>query len=130
MRQILINLLNNAVKFTDDGPVQRDMQARLLALLGFRVMQADSGEACLTVLADTPPDLILLDRAMPGMDGLETLRQLRVEMNYAGPILIVSANAFDGDRSEALETGASGYLVKPLRLAELKDKLREHLGLH
>ena len=115
---------------TDDDPVQRDMQARLLALSGFRVMQADSGEACLAALADTRPDLILLDLAMPGLDGLETLRRLRLEMNYAGPILIVSANAFDGDRSEALETGASGYLVKPLRLAELRDKLREHLGLH
>lgn len=115
---------------TDDDATQRDMQARLLALLGFRVIQAESGEACLAILAHTRPDLVLLDLAMPGMGGLETLRRVRGSLHYGGPLLIVSANAFDADRTEALETGANGYLVKPLRMAELKDRLREHLGLH
>lgn len=115
---------------TDDDATQCGMLARLLELLGFRVFQAESGEKCLAIVGELHPDLIVLDLAMPGIGGLETLRQLRHIRRYAGPVLIVSANAFDTDRVEAINAGANGYLVKPLRMAELKDKLREHLGLN
>jgi signal transduction histidine kinase/CheY-like chemotaxis protein/purine-cytosine permease-like protein len=118
-----------SVLLADDDPTQRAMLGSYLEVLGFRVLQAESGEGCLAAVAEAPPDLVLLDLVMPGIGGLETVRRLRGELDYREPVIIVSANAFDRDRTEALAAGSDAYLVKPVRFFDLKEQLRKHLDL-
>ncbi|HWH74929.1 MAG TPA: response regulator, partial [Methylibium sp.] len=105
--------------------------AHLLQPLGFELRLAASGEEALALLrAGAAPDAILMDLAMPGIDGWETIRRLRAEgLAPAAPVAIVSANAFDKALDNDLGITAADFIVKPVRLPELLDWLGARLRL-
>lgn len=112
----------------DDQPEQRDLITTLLQPLGFGIAIAISGKTCLTQVQTRSPDLILLDLAMDGMDGIETARSLRGQ-GYHMPIVALSANAYPADREQAIDAGCSDFLAKPLQITELLAKIKLHLSL-
>ena len=117
----------------DNEEADRRLLADRLGPLGFTLLQADSGEAALALLAAQPPDApvhaIFLDLAMPGIDGWTTLRRLRDQGLSAAPAAIVSANAFDKGLENDLGISPADFLVKPVRMAELLGWLQRRLAL-
>ena len=121
------------VLVVDNEEVDRDLIGQLLAPLGFQVLQAASGEEALRLLRGLPPeaspDAILMDLAMPGIDGWETIRRLRADALSNAPVAIVSANAFDRRLDNDLGIRAEDYVLKPVRGEELLDWLGRALAL-
>ena len=121
------------VLVVDNEEVDRELLRQLLEPTGFRVEQAASGEAALEHLrahqADELPDAILMDLAMPGIDGWETIRRLRAEGLSAAPVAIVSANAFDRRLDNDVGIRADDYVLKPVRGEELLEWLGRALAL-
>jgi len=89
---------------------------------GFRVEVAYDGRAGLAAARDNPPDLVILDWMLPGLDGLEVCRRLRSATNV--PIIMLTAKDETSDRVTGLETGADDYLVKPFSFDELLARIR------
>jgi two-component system response regulator MprA len=106
----------------DDPPLRR-MLARTLTAEGFAVTAAADGPAALVAAERAAPDLIVLDVAMPAMDGLAVCRRLRAK-GLATPILMLTARDAVSDRVSGLESGADDYLVKPFAVQELVARLR------
>ncbi len=113
----------------DNEETDRRLLADRLAPLGFSLLQAESGEAALALLATEPVDAIFLDLAMPGIDGWTTLRRLRDQGLSDAPAAIVSANAFDKGLENDLGITPADFLVKPVRMAELLGWLQRRLEL-
>jgi two-component system response regulator MprA len=107
----------------DDEPAVRRSVALALELEGFDVGVAEHGVEALQALAEEPADAIVLDVAMPYLDGLELCRRLR-ETGDRTPILMLTAKDAVDDRVAGLEAGADDYLVKPFALRELVARLR------
>jgi len=107
----------------DDEPTVRDSLDRALRLDGYEVELAAGGEEGLTKAGRRPPDAIVLDVLMGGMDGLETCRELRAR-GARTPVLMLTARDAIGDRVAGLDAGADDYLVKPFALDELRARLR------
>jgi two-component system response regulator MprA len=95
---------------------------RALVFEGYDVSVAASGEAGLRVALDRPPDLVVLDMLLPGLDGLEVCRRLRAGSDV--PILILTARDEVADRVAGLDAGADDYLVKPFAVDELLARVR------
>ncbi len=112
----------------DDRPIT-DTLRRALAYEGYSVEVALRGEDALKKVLEHQPDLIVLDRMMPGMDGLEVCRRLREGGNQV-PILMLTAKDSIPDRVAGLDTGADDYLVKPMELDELRAHVRALLRRH
>ncbi|MCU0465950.1 MAG: response regulator transcription factor [Anaerolineae bacterium] len=89
---------------------------------GYRVNVARDGQTGLNIARDNPPDLVILDWMMPGLDGLEVCRRLRAASDV--PILMLTAKDDVTDRVAALDTGADDYLVKPFSIDELMARVR------
>lgn len=89
---------------------------------GYRVETAADGTAGLASARDNPPDLVILDWMLPGIDGLEVCRRLRAAGNV--PILMLTAKDAVADRVQGLDAGADDYLVKPFALDEVLARLR------
>jgi len=106
----------------DDGPVRRTL-ARTLGAEGYETALAPDGGAALVEVERDPPDAIVLDAIMPGLDGLAVARRLR-EKGVPVPILMLTARDSVADRVAGLDAGADDYLVKPFALKELKARLR------
>ena len=105
----------------DDAPVRR-MLERSLAAEGFEVEAAADGGAALVAAELSAPDLVVLDVAMPGLDGLAVCRRLRAK-GLPGAILMLTARDAVPDRVAGLEAGADDYLVKPFAMEELVARL-------
>ena len=115
----------------DNEEADRGLLRNLLQPLGFDIREAASGHDCLDLLAaGLQPEVVLLDLAMPGIDGWETLRRLRAMPGSAPQVAIVSANAFDRTFDHGLGIGSEDFFVKPLRHGELLDWLERRLELH
>ena len=106
----------------DDDEQITSFLKRALAYAGFSVDVAASGEAGLRRALTQPPDVVVLDVMMPGLDGLEVCQRLRAGDDV--PILMLTARDAVTDRVRGLETGADDYLVKPFALAELVARLQ------
>ncbi|HWH83092.1 MAG TPA: ATP-binding protein, partial [Burkholderiaceae bacterium] len=118
------------VLVVDNEEVDRELLARLLEPLGFEVSRAASGDACLALLREhAPPDAILMDLAMPGIDGWATVRAIRERELSSAPIAIVSGNAFDKGLDNDVGIGADDFILKPVRVHELLDWLGARLRL-
>jgi len=113
----------------DNEEVDRTLLARRLQALGFEVLEAGSGTAALGLLAENSVDAILMDLAMPGIDGWETVRTLRRLQLSSAPVAIVSANAFDKGQDNDAGIGAADFVTKPVRFDELLDWLGTKLAL-
>ena len=112
-----------AVLVVDDDPPIRRMLERTLAAEGYAVRTAADGGAALAAIERSVPDLVVLDVAMPGVDGLSVARRLRSK-GLAVPILMLTARDGVPDRVAGLDAGADDYLVKPFAVQELSARVR------
>ena len=113
----------------DNERNDRELLVNILAPLGFETLQAATGADCIALQARFQPDLILMDLAMPGIDGWEASRILRRDLHVAVPILIVSANAYDKNLDNPAGIAAEDFIVKPVNVAELLERIGARLGL-
>jgi len=106
----------------DDDPSVRRMLVRTLGAEGNEVESAADGGTALVAVERRAPDAVVLDVAMPGMDGLAVCRRLR-ERGLTAPVLLLTARDAVADRVAGLEAGADDYLVKPFAVEELLARL-------
>ena len=110
----------------DDAPIRLLMRT-VLREYGFDSVDAAGGEQAIALARQTTPDLILLDRNMPGMSGDETLRALRAEPRLADvPVLILSGAPMEPD--ELRDLGANGAVLKPFDVMGLVETIRKHVS--
>ncbi|HEX6122333.1 MAG TPA: response regulator transcription factor [Ktedonobacterales bacterium] len=107
----------------DDDPRITELVRRILAFEGYSVAIAATGDQALARTLERPPDLILLDLMLPGVDGLEVTRRLRQAGDNV-PILMLTARDAVTDRVAGLEVGADDYLVKPFAPEELVARVK------
>lgn len=100
-----------------------DFLRRGLTYEGFKVQTAADGYVGLETALNEPPDLVILDVMLPGIDGIEVCRRLR-ETQYPAPILMLTAKDTVGDRVKGLNVGADDYLGKPFAFEELLARIR------
>jgi DNA-binding response OmpR family regulator len=104
----------------DDDPRLLHIVAMYLGIEGYEVITAENGDDGLAKLQDRPPDLVILDIMMPGMDGIETCRRMRGHAPTADiPIVMFSALSSDDDIERARVAGANHLITKPFNLVGL-----------
>jgi DNA-binding response OmpR family regulator len=108
------------VLVVDDDPDIRDLVTMKIASAGFDVRTAADGEAALAAARAFMPDLVLLDRMMPGLDGLQVCRMLRADPDLDRTlVLMLTAKARESDVRDGFAAGADGYITKPFSPCEL-----------
>lgn len=114
----------------DDQPNNLKVIAGLLSD-EYEISIASNGETALSMLEKAQPDLILLDIMMPGMDGFETCKQLKSNPNTASiPVIFLTAKTDIDDITKGFKCGAVDYVTKPFNPAEVKARVKNHLGLY
>lgn len=114
----------------DDIREARTWLNRRLTALGFEVKEAANGRRAIEITQQWRPDMILMDIRMPGLDGLETTRQIKALCAEQRPIIVAAtASVFEEERQEILAAGCDDFLRKPIRLDELFIILEKHLHL-
>jgi CheY-like chemotaxis protein len=121
-----------SVLVVEDNPMNQIIAREMVAALGLRPAVVGSGEEAMLSCRNTPPDLVLMDIQMPGMDGLETTRRLRA-LQAAGelrrvPIIALTAHAMASDRAASLAAGMDEHLTKPVQLEQLRRVLWQWLA--
>jgi two-component system, OmpR family, response regulator MprA len=106
----------------EDDDAISDLLRRGLTYEGYSVSVAQDGPAGLRMARDAPPDLVVLDLMLPGIDGLEVCRRLRAADDV--PILVLTARGTVSDRISGLDSGADDYMVKPFSIDELLARVR------
>ncbi|HEY9739365.1 MAG TPA: ATP-binding protein, partial [Coleofasciculaceae cyanobacterium] len=118
------------VLVVDDKSANRSVLVSLLEPLGFEVLEATNGLDGLDKAREFKPDVIFMDLVMTVMDGFEATRRLRMSPDLKDVVVIaISASVFDFNRQQSREVGCDDFLSKPIREAELLEKLRLHLEL-
>jgi len=105
------------ILIVDDEPTVREVLGQYLQLEGYMVMQAADGLEALRVAEASPPDLVILDLMLPGIDGLDVCSRLRAKS--AVPILMLTARTEDADKFAGFEAGTDDYITKPFRAREV-----------
>ncbi len=117
----------------EDNPVNALVAEAMLRRAGLRVDAVHDGAQAVARLAERRYDLVLMDCQMPGMDGFEATRRVRLAEAQAGRarqrIVALTANALEGDRQRSLEAGMDDHLAKPFGEPELAVLLRRHLAV-
>src|SRR5204862_3613322 len=111
------------VLVVDDDEEARVALARILAADGFEAITAVDGEAAIGRVASDPPAVVLLDRIMPGLDGIETLRRLKAIAPEV-PVIIVTGYGDTSSAVQAMKLGADDYLTKPLQIDQILIAVR------
>jgi two-component system cell cycle response regulator DivK len=100
----------------------------VLDFAGFEVVGASSAEEGIAIALERPPDLVLMDLQLPGIDGAEALRQIRSGATNPGvPVVAVTAFAMADDRDRAFADGFDGYVEKPISARALPGQVRDFL---
>jgi two-component system response regulator MprA len=115
--------MNAHILIVDDESRVTSALRRTLAYEGYTVSTAADGESALAIARTRPPDLVILDIMLPGINGLEVCRRLRAAGDEIA-ILMLTARDTVADRVKGLETGADDYLVKPFALEELLARVK------
>jgi two-component system KDP operon response regulator KdpE len=110
------------VLVADDEPRITKLVSLALSSEGFRVVTASGGEEALQKAEEVRPDIVLLDIVMPGMDGIEVMRQLRERRPV--PVILLTAKGSTSDKAKGLDLGADDYVAKPFDLDELAARVR------
>ena len=113
------------VLVVDDEPQIRRVLRATLSARGYTLLEAHDGMEAILKSRSERPDLILLDMNLPGMDGLETCREIR--SNSSAPIIMLTVRSSENDKVRALDAGADDYVVKPFGIEELLARIRAAL---
>lgn len=114
----------------DDQPINIKLLQRKLEREGYDVLTAYNGQECLNIVAQTPPDLILLDVMMPEMDGIETCERLKQnEATETIPVIFITAKSSKEGKLEGLGVGAVDYITKPIDLEETLARVKTQLRI-
>ena len=111
----------------DEPMVQRLLRATL-ELAGYRVTSVENGTAALEIVENDPPDLVVCDIMVPGIDGIQLSTKLRREYDYKAPILVVSGQTQEKYRRATLDAGANFFLAKPFERPELLARVERLLS--
>jgi CheY-like chemotaxis protein len=117
------------VLVVDNEQVDRELVINILAPLGFNVVEAATGKECVELYPQVKPDVILMDLAMPMMDGWEASYIIRKVHHSEIPIAIVSANAYDKNLENAAGIESHDFMVKPVNVEDLLDWIGNRLAL-
>jgi CheY-like chemotaxis protein len=108
----------------DDNPTNLKLITDLLGFEGYETLQANDAEQALLIITATPPDLILMDIALPGMDGLTLARKLKDDPHTRQiPIIALTAFAMKGDEQKARAMGCDAYVTKPIDTREFPKQV-------
>lgn len=113
----------------DDELFVRELLLEFLSSEGYEVSLADSGEKAVKLMQSEPADVVLVDLKMPGIDGIETLRQIKKTAPNTLSIVMTGYPTIDSS-IEALRCGAYDYVVKPFKLNDLKSSIEKALEEH
>ena len=133
----LINNNKNAEEFSlkgkkvlvvDDNTLNLKVTSRLLGSYDLDVTLLESGEECIETIKDNNNfDLILMDQMMPGLDGTETMKKLKEIENFNIPIVVLTADAMQGQKEKYLASGFEDYISKPIDKSELSRILKKFI---
>jgi two-component system cell cycle response regulator DivK len=113
----------------EDNPLNLKLARDVLTFAKYEVIEAQSGEDALRVAQETPPDLVLMDLQLPGIDGTETLRRLREStLGPDVPVVAVTALAMAEDKERAASAGFDGYIEKPISVRALPGQIEAFLS--
>ena len=112
----------------EDNPKNLKLVRDVLTFAGYEVIEATSGEDGVRLAQESVPDLILMDLQLPGIDGAEALRQIRMSEKQV-PVVAVTAFAMNNDRMRAFDAGFDGYVEKPISVRRLPEQVRDFLRL-
>jgi two-component system, cell cycle response regulator DivK len=113
----------------EDNPLNLKLVREVLSFADYEVIEAQSGEEGLRAAQEKPPDLVLMDLQLPGIDGTETLRRLRQEtLGPDVPVVAVTAFAMAEDKERASRAGFDGYIEKPISVRALPGQIETFLG--
>jgi two-component system cell cycle response regulator DivK len=113
----------------EDHEENRRLLRDLLTSFGYELTEALTGEDGLAAAAASPPDLILMDIQLPGIDGYETTRRIKSNPVLRHiPVIAVTSYALSGDDVKAFAAGCDAYVTKPFDPAELLEKIKVYLG--
>ena len=113
-------MAGGCVLVVEDNERNMKLFRDVLAMAGFRPLQAMTGTRAVELAVEHAPQLVLMDIRLPDFDGVEALRRLREDERTAEiPVLALTAQAMEGDRERFLAAGFDGYLSKPVNVAEL-----------
>ena len=114
----------------EDNPKNLKLVRDVLTYSGYEVIEAKCGEDGVRLAAEESPDLILIDLQLPGIDGAEALRQIRLNGTNADvTVVAVTAFAMNDDRQRAFQSGFNGYVEKPISVRGLPQQIRDFLSL-
>lgn len=115
------------ILIVDDNAINLKLASVILEMEGHAVVRAVDAEQALQLLGDLVPDLILMDIALPGMDGLSLARQLKATASLSAvPIVALSAFAMKGDKERALAAGCDGYITKPIDTRRFPQQVQSY----
>jgi two-component system, cell cycle response regulator DivK len=113
----------------EDNPLNLKLIRDVLQVSGYDVVEARTGEEGLRAAEESPPDLVLMDLQLPGIDGTETLRRLRQgTLGPDVPVVAVTALAMAEDKERAARAGFDGYLEKPISVRALPGQVEAFLA--
>jgi CheY-like chemotaxis protein len=122
-------MAGEVVLVVDDNPMNLKLVRFLLKRGGYDVREAADAEQAIAILADVVPAVILMDIQLPGMDGLELTRRLKLdERTRAVPIVAVTAFAMAGDDQRAFAAGCDAYVTKPIDTRALPGLIERMVG--
>ena len=116
------------ILLAEDNEANISTFSSYLKAKGYRILVAQDGKEAIALTKAEHPDLILMDIQMPIMDGLEAIKQIRLDPNFVNmPIIALTALAMTGDREKCLEAGANEYMTKPVKLNLLAASIQQFL---
>lgn len=117
------------IMIVEDNPVNRKLTSDLLELEGFEIIQCCDAESALLALEQYTPDLILMDVALPGMDGLTLTRKLKFnKKTHKIKIIALTAFAMKSDKLKTIEAGCDGYITKPIDTRRFVSQIVSYLS--
>jgi len=117
------------ILIVEDNEKNLKLVRDVLQVKGFATIEAGTAEEGIQLAASRKPDLILMDIQLPGMNGIDALRHLRVDKATAAiPVIAVTASVMQQDRKLITEAGFDGYVGKPINIKEFLDTVRSALG--
>jgi len=121
--------MTHMILVVEDNERNLKLLRDVLEYAGYDVRVARTAEDGITLAVKEPPDLVLMDLQLPGIDGMEALRRLRENPRTANiPVVAVTAQAMKQDRERALDAGFNGYIEKPISVRAFPDQVRGFLS--